>query len=116
MGYLAFMLWRADPRATSQERPPVGFWGAIAFQAVNPKALLMALTAAGGFLIPSTGVTGALTMASIFVAVGLPCVALWAFVGDRLRGWLSTPRRAQAFTRGMAMVVAASAVAMALES
>lgn len=115
MTYLAVALWRADPSAPGKERAPMGFWGAVAFQALNPKALLMAMTAAGGFLIPAAGLLDSVTMALLFVMVGGPSVAVWALVGDRLRTWLATPRRARAFSRTMALVVAATAVAMVIE-
>jgi threonine/homoserine/homoserine lactone efflux protein len=111
MAYLAWLLWHADGAAKA--RPPLGFWGAVAFQAVNPKALLMALTAAGGFGLPGGG---PVAMAGLFVLVGGPCVALWALVGDRLRRWLEAPARARLFSRGMALLVAGTAVAMVLEA
>ena len=115
MAYLAWVLWRSDLASPGQERPPVGFWGAVAFQAVNPKGLLMALTAAGGFLLPATGPLDALAMALMFMAVSAPCIAAWALLGDRLRGWLAAPHRARAFSRAMACLVAVTAVAMVLE-
>lgn len=111
MAYLAWVLWHADGAAKA--RPPMGFWGAVAFQAVNPKALLMALTAAGGFHLPAGG---PLAMASLFVLVGGPCIALWALAGDRLRRWLAAPDRARLFSRGMALLVAGTAAAMILEA
>lgn len=111
MAYMAWVLWHADGAAKA--RPPMGFWGAVAFQAVNPKALLMALTAAGGFHLPAGG---PLAMASLFVLVGGPCIALWALAGDRLRRWLAAPDRARLFSRGMALLVAGTAAAMILEA
>ncbi|MDB5099221.1 MAG: hypothetical protein JWM80_3642 [Cyanobacteria bacterium RYN_339] len=110
MGYLAYVLWHAEGAA--KERPPMGFWGAVAFQTVNPKALLMALTAAGGFSLPWGGPAG---MAALFVLVGGPCIAVWALAGDRLRRWLDTPARARLFSRAMAVLVACTAIAMVIE-
>jgi threonine/homoserine/homoserine lactone efflux protein len=94
----------------------MGFWGAAGFQAVNPKALLMALTAASGFLVPAAGLGGTAAMAALFVLVGGPCVAAWALLGDRLRAFLVTPARARLFSRSMACVVAATAATMVLEA
>lgn len=112
MGYLALHLWRAQTNAAAGERPPLGFWGAVVFQAVNPKALLMASTIAGTFLVPGAGPSGAATLAAIFVIVGLPCIGLWALAGDRLQGWLAEPGRAQAFSRVMAVLLALTAAAI----
>lgn len=112
MGYLALHLWRAQTKAAAGERPPLGFWGAVAFQAINPKALLMATTIAGTFLAPGAGPSGAATLAAIFVIVGLPCIALWALAGDRLQNWLAEPGRARAFSRVMATLLALTALAI----
>lgn len=94
----------------------MGFWGAVGFQAVNPEALLMAVTAASGFLAPAAGLGGAVGMAALFVCVGGPCVAVWALAGDSLRTWLRAPGREQLFSRAMAAVVASTAVAMIFEA
>ncbi len=115
LAYLTIALWRADPSTSPEERPGMGFWGAIAFQAVNPKAMLMAMTAAAGFLIPAAGVLDALLMAGLFIVVCGPCVAVWALVGARLGTWLRTPRRARAFSRSMALIMAATAIALVFE-
>ena len=115
MGWLAWALWNADMAAGASERPAMGFWGALTFQAVNPKALLMALTAAGGFLLPTAGWQGSVGMALAFVCVGGPCILLWALAGDRLRSVLQDPRRARMFARTMAAVVALTAIALVVE-
>lgn len=112
MLWMAWALWRKDPADAGQERPPMGFWGAVAFQAVNPKALLMCLTAASGFMIPAAGAAGAVGAAGLFVMVGAPCIAAWALMGDRLRGWLRTPARAQAFSRAMAIILVGTAAGL----
>jgi len=115
MAYLAWALWTADASRGAAARPPMGFWGAVGFQAVNPKALLMAVTAASGFLVPAAGPGAAAGMAALFVLVGGPCVAAWALLGDRLRAFLAPPARAQGVSRAMALVVAATAATMIVE-
>lgn len=115
LAYLTVALWRANPTSSAEDRPGMGFLGAVAFQAVNPKGLLMAMTAAAGFLIPAAGVRDALLMAVLFIGVCGPCVALWALVGARLGVWLRTPRRARAFSRSMALLMAATAIALVFE-
>ena len=100
MAYLAVVLWRSDAFGSTKEGRPMGFWGALAFQAANPKALLMALT---------TG--GAVLLAALFVAVGTPCVSLWALAGDWLKKLLGSRSGSRLFSRGMAMLVAFTALA-----
>lgn len=112
MAHLAFKLWKAGEQPPGEGRPPVGFWGAIALQAVNPKAMVMALTAGNTFLVPGQGWVGALTLALLYELVGAPCMALWVFGGDRLRGWLQAPQNQRLFMRGMAVMLGGTALAM----
>jgi len=116
LAYLAYVLWTADGAKGGKERGPVGFWGAAVLQAVNPKALMMAVTAEGTFLAPTAGLTGAVTLAGLFVAIGAPCVGLWAVAGDRLQSWLSKPGRMVLFSRTMAALLAATAVGILVET
>lgn len=109
MAYFAWLLWSADHVSSAHDRPPVGFFGAVALQAVNPKALLLATTIAGTFLAPGAGPAGPVALAGVFAAVGLPCIAAWAFAGDRLQGWLARPGRALLFSRVMAVLLALTA-------
>lgn len=115
LAYLTVALWHSAPSSSVEEHPGLGYWGAVAFQAVNPKALLMAMTAAAGFLPPAAGALDALLMALLFIVVCGPCLAFWALVGDRLRVWLQTPSQARLFARSMALIVAATAVALVFE-
>lgn len=113
--YLAFSLWTAEPHVDAREKPVLGFWGALALQAINPKAVLMALTAVGGFMVPSTGPWGAMAIAGLFCLVCVPCCSAWALAGDRLKFWLSSRTRAVAFSRAMALVMALTAATMAFQ-
>src|SRR5215467_5860204 len=61
-GGVAFLLWLAWKIATARhgdaeaaEKRPVGFWGAAAFQWVNPKSWLVSASAAGTYLHAATG-------------------------------------------------------------
>ena len=111
MAYLAVVLWRSDAFGSTKEGRPMGFWGALAFQAANPKALLMALTTAGAFLAPGVGMGGAVLLGGLFVGVGTPCVSLWALAGDWLKKLLGSRSGSRLFSRGMAMLVAFTALA-----
>jgi threonine/homoserine/homoserine lactone efflux protein len=112
MAYLGVKLWREAPHDGTGERSRLGFWSAVTFQVLNPKALLMAFTAAGGFLSPGVGLGGSAVMAAFFVLIGGPCVTVWALAGDRLQSWLQAPGRARLFTRTMAVLVMATALSM----
>ena len=110
---LAYMLWLAWKIAHASApvgrgevaARPMGFLAACAFQWVNPKAWMMGLGALSAY---SAGAGGALMVAAIFTLVNLPSVAIWAAMGQGLRGVLQEPGRLRLFNRGMAVLLVAS--------
>lgn len=111
--YLLYMAWHilgAKAVGTATTARPATWWEAAAFQAVNPKAWVMAMTTAAVFF-PHTGsiAASAATVALVFLAVNIPCVSVWALFGSSLRKWLVRPGYRQAFnvTMGGLLVVTA---------
>lgn len=104
--YLAYKVATAappkagDPAAAGR---PMGFGAAALFQAVNPKAWAMALTA-----VTAYGELGVAAMTAIFVLVNLPCCGSWALLGEQMRRWLHRPRALQAFNWGAAALMVVS--------
>ena len=118
----AWMLWLAWNIATSpppgegERRPVLGFWGAAAFQWVNPKAWLIAVGAASQFLRADQPLGGQLLRIGIvFLAVGLPCLLPWAMLGDAAGRLLHLPARLRAFNVAMALLLVASLVPLLWE-
>lgn len=116
--YLVYMGWRllgasmANANATAR---PIRFLEAAAFQFVNPKAWVMALTASALFLPAELSPTAAFAyMAGLVAAVNLPCVTVWALFGSSLRRFLTQPRRRIVFNATMAVALAATGVMMVL--
>ena len=111
----AYLLWLARRQAgagqpgNSEKRQPLGFFGAALFQWVNPKAWMMVLNAAILFL-PHGNWTAVLSMAVMSVFVNLPCIAVWAFAGDKLRFKLRDPLALRVFNYTMATLLAATAL------
>ena len=112
--WLAWQLWHADaPRASVDGRAtPMSFSGAALFQWVNPKAWMMAIGAAAGFMAADGGVSAALLIAMVCAAVNLPCISVWALGGARLSRWLSEPTARRRFNAGMAALLVASVYPM----
>jgi len=111
-GYLLWLAWRqarAGQPGNSESRQPLGFFGAALFQWVNPKAWMMVLNAALLFL-PQGGWKAALSMAIMCTVVNLPCIAVWAIAGDKLRFRLRDPQALRIFNYSMALLLAATAV------
>ena len=56
------------------------------------------------------GWSAALSLALVCSLVNLPCIALWAVAGDRLRFRLRQPRALRVFNYSMALLLAATAI------
>ena len=109
LAYVLWLAWKiarsAAPKADGKSTRPMGFLAACAFQWVNPKAWMMALGALSAY---SAGAGGVLGVALVFTAVNLPSVAVWAAMGQGLRGILQHPRRLRLFNGAMAVLLVAS--------
>ena len=111
--YLMWLAWRqarAGQPGGSAKAQPLGFIGAALFQWVNPKAWMMVLNAAILFLPRGGGWSAAFSLALMCALINLPCIALWAMAGDRLRARLSEPRALRLFNYIMALLLALTAL------
>ncbi len=89
---------------------PLSFLGAAAFQWINPKAWMMALTVSGAMLPAGVPLEAALAMAAgTSVLVNLPCVACWAAAGAAIRRWLTSELRRRGFNIAMGGMLIATA-------
>jgi threonine/homoserine/homoserine lactone efflux protein len=119
--WLAFKLWqRSDlPQAGSSSAgvASVGFVQGVALQAVNIKAWMNAWLISVGWIIPGdeAGFWGrTAVILPVMMAFGLSSNATYALVGSALRAWLSQGRRLQVFNRSLALVLALTAVWLAV--
>ncbi len=115
MVWLAWKLWHAEAPSEpgrDQTSPAaaglMGFWGAAAFQWVNPKAWMIAIGAVAGFMAPDGGLSAMLSLALVCALVNAPCVGLWALAGAKLSRFLAEPSRRRAFNALMALLLLAS--------
>jgi threonine/homoserine/homoserine lactone efflux protein len=111
--YLLYLAWRiAMARSLGEDvagrRRPMTFLEAAAFQAVNPKAWVLAITAMALYANPGAAVWSVFIICIAFTAVNLPSISLWAGFGFALRGFLSDPRRLKAFNVAMGLLLAAT--------
>ena len=112
----AYMVWLAWKLATSRTTPgeaagnsrPLGFWGAAAFQWVNPKAWVMCMTAMTAYLPADANPVQVLLLGSLFTLLGLPCVGSWAAFGSSMRKFLQDPLKLRIFNNAMALALVAS--------
>ncbi|WP_343551722.1 LysE family translocator [Pantoea sp.] len=105
--YLLWLSWKIFRAGAPQlrERPrPMTLVGGILFQAVNPKAWLMVTNVA----LMYANSNGVITVLLGFAALNLPCILIWAALGDRLRNHLQIAWKRQAFNSLMALSLVAT--------
>jgi threonine/homoserine/homoserine lactone efflux protein len=117
--YLLYLAWRiamartrapagaSDAQGEGRARP-MSFLEAAAFQWVNPKAWVMAVTAMAVYASPQSPFVSVVVVAAAFALVNLPCVSSWAGFGVALRGFLADPARLKWFNIAMGLSLVAS--------
>lgn len=111
--YLLYLAWkiamsRSVETGGDGSAQPMTFLQAAAFQWVNPKAWVMAVTAMAVFSNPENPFLSVILIAVVFGIINLPCVSSWAGFGMALRGFLSDPVRLKWFNIGMGVLLAAT--------
>ena len=115
VGFLLWLAWkiatagRGDAAAAGDV---VGFWGAAAFQWVNPKSWLVSASAVGTYL--QTGAASAFVQSThfgvLFALAALPSCFVWLAFGVTAQRCLHTERALRAFNSAMAAMLAGSIV------
>lgn len=109
--WLGWHLWTSASLGEGAMEKPMGFWRAVGFQFVNPKAWVMTLTLTSAFLTPGPDYLWlALIATGVFVVVQAPSCGVWAVFGAGLRRWLSSPRALLVVNRCFAVAVVATIV------
>ncbi|MFC3726384.1 LysE family translocator [Neoaquamicrobium sediminum] len=111
--YLLYLAWRTAMSRSLSEKDgkaarPMTFLEAAAFQWVNPKAWVMAVTAMAIYADPAAPFLSVLVVALAFALVNLPSVSTWAGFGMALRGFLADPVRLKWFNIAMGVALAVS--------
>jgi len=111
--YLLYLSWkiamaRSFKNGDVSQAKPMTFIEAAAFQWVNPKAWVMAVTAMAVYSDPAAPLLSVALIAAIFGLVNLPSVSTWAGFGMALRGFLSDPVRLKWFNIAMGVLLAAT--------
>ena len=113
--YLLYLAWRiamarsmGDGKAGEGVARPMTFLQAAAFQWVNPKAWVMAVTAMAVYTSPQAPFLSVVLVAVAFAVVNVPSVSAWAGFGVALRGFLADPVRLKRFNIAMGLLLVAS--------
>jgi threonine/homoserine/homoserine lactone efflux protein len=115
--WLAWQIANAPPPGEGGKERVLGFMGAVGFQWINPKAWLIAIGAAGEYLSPDQSLAFQLArIFLIFLAVGMPCVMVWALLGSGAGRLLRSPSRLRAFNVAMAVLLVLSVLPVLIEA
>ena len=117
--YLLYLAWkiamtRTMGKAGATGARPMTFLQAAAFQWVNVKAWVMAVTAMSLYTSAERPFLSVILVAVAFALVNLPSVSTWAGFGTAMRGFLSDPVRLKWFNIAMGAALALSVVPMML--
>ena len=111
MLYLAWKIATAPPPGTAGQTRVLGFFGAMAFQWINPKGWLIALAVVSEFTRADRPLwRQALDIGLVFGAVSIPCMLPWVLLGTGMRALLRSTLRLRCFNLLMAALLAASLV------
>ena len=113
MGFLLWLSWKiaiVGRSDTTTDKAFVGFWGAAAFQWINPKSWLVSASAVGTYLRAdaSGAVVQALSFGLLFVLVALPSCFVWLAFGATVQRLLSTERAVRLCNVAMGAMLAGS--------
>jgi len=110
--YLLWLAWKiansGPPEAKEAGAKPMTFLQAAAFQWVNPKAWMMAVTAISVYAAGGREIALILIVTLIFAVINVPTVSVWCGLGVALRRFLDDPVRLRAFNWTMAVLLVLS--------
>jgi threonine/homoserine/homoserine lactone efflux protein len=116
VGFLLWLSWKIATAgrgaAATDDKQSVGFWGAAAFQWVNPKSWLVSASAAGTYLHAAAGgaVIQATSFSLLFILAALPSCFVWLAFGATIQRLLHTERASRIFHVAMGALLAGSVV------
>ncbi len=118
MGFLLWLSWKIATAGRSDattDREFVGFWGAAAFQWVNPKSWLVSASAVGTYLHAEAGsaVVQSIYFGMLFILAALPSCGVWLAFGATVQRFLHTERAVRMFNVAMGAMLAGSVILFA---
>ena len=99
--YICWMAWGVATSGTRSARAKsdsyVGFWKAIGFQFVNPKAWIVSLSFVATYVPVGQSLWIEIVFALVLVLTTFPGAFVWATLGQLLSTWLSDARKRTMF-------------------
>jgi threonine/homoserine/homoserine lactone efflux protein len=113
IGFLLWLAWKIATASRSDAAAAhdvVGFWGAAAFQWVNPKSWLVSASAVGTYLHAeaASAVVQSTYFGLLFVLAALPSCFVWLAFGATVQRLLHTERALRTFNVAMGALLVGS--------
>ena len=111
-----FLAGLRGPAAVSDASPapisrPFRFHEGVLFQWVNPKALILVISAAGAYIaIAESIVERALIIVGVFFLAGAVSCSMWMIAGDALHRYMSSGESARYVNCGMGILILLTAL------
>src|SRR5688572_11683341 len=117
--YMLWLAWKVANARPADDEPdssarPLTFLQAAAFQWVNPKAWVIAISAIAIYVRPSHWLVDFAILLAVFGIFTVLSTATWTGFGVALRGLLRNPRHARIFNAIMAVLLVASIAPMVI--
>lgn len=110
--YLVWLAWRIANAGAVKEGAaagrPLGAFAAAAFQWINPKGWVMAVSALSTYAVSENYATTVTVVALTCLVVTIPCSGAWVLFGSAMRQFLADPSRARPFNWVMAALLVGS--------
>lgn len=105
--YLAYKIFKVRELVMgTRVQSPLGFFHGAAFQWVNPKSWIVAISAMSSYSIFSDRtIVNAAILSAVFICVSICCVGSWMVAGEAIRRLLNTEERIVWFNRVMAILL-----------
>lgn len=109
--WLSWKIYRSGTPKEGEKQQPMNLVGGALFQAINPKAWLMATNVAILFTPPNGNMLHHTLLICVgFALINLPCILVWVLMGDRLRQALRVEWKLKLFNTIMGGMMALTAL------
>lgn len=105
--WLAWKIASAGRSGAVRERP-MGFFGAIIFQLVNPKGWLICASALSFLQADANPVLQAAIFSAVWFVIGIPCMLVWLGFGAAMQRFLRTDHALRLFNIAMGLLLVAT--------
>ncbi len=114
LAYLLFLAWKIGTskgfHEGAKQEKPMTFLGSAAFQWINPKAWVAAITVVTNFTEPSAFWPSLILDGVINIVIAFCAVSSWTLFGTVVKRWLSSPGRLKVFNWSMAALLVLSII------